>query len=810
MRWRLSAQARKSVADIGKRRARSLLVLVAILVAVGGLTAVDVADDALASAYAFTAVGSGPRPDLVLAVDKADASLLSDLSRLPAVASLQQATTLGTQWHVTAAPGHVSFSAVSYPDLRHVPLTPLQLVQGRYPGIGEIVMEYGDLGLQSFAVGDAVTLDTARGDVSLRVVGIARTSGLNPAVSGKAVGYMSTSGLLALPAHRYAHGPAPLPPVRVEEISLGLHAPGDYRATTDAAASVVRAHGSDVLAAFPPEHGAALDHLKGVFSLVRLLMGVALLLAGILVLNTVTALVAEQTAVIGTMKALGASRSRVVRGYCATVLLYSTVATPVGLAAGVAAGHWLGRTLAASIPLAPGPFELSPSAVGPGLAIGFAVPLVAALIPLWLGTRVSAQEALASWGVAGVQPDGTGAVARLLAGRLSWVPQTVWLGLRGLFRRPWRAALSIATVSVAAVCFLVVQTTAASVSGSIAAVWGNFDADTEIYAGDGATYRDITALLESVPGVGRVERVGWLGAQTAWGKVAVQGVEPDSRLYRREVTGGRWFTAQDTDVVLVGDQLAARAGLRAGSTFTLTGPDGSRRASWTVIGTVHESVDDLTQVGAVVAPVNEVYALAGADPAHVGEYANRLLVQAADRSPVATDRLTRAIDAARRAAAAGGREGPIAEVFAFSDEVTRHQRNFTPLYALLVAVALVVAAVGILALADALGASVVERRGDIGLLRSLGASGGRIAQVFWTEGAALAVLAWLSASLAGIPLAYLFVGLFRRLVMPIDFHFDPLAFALTLAATVSVAALATLAPALRAASMRAADLLRHQ
>jgi putative ABC transport system permease protein len=810
MSRRLSAQARKSIADVVGRRAHSLLVVVAILIAVGGLTAVNVADGALSAAYAFTASSQGLRPDLVVAVDKADASLLSDLSRLPAVTSVQQATTMATRWRVAAAPGHVSFSVITYPDLQHVPLTPFQLVQGRYPGTGEIVMEYGDSGLQPFAVGDTVTLDTAQGGAALRVVGIARTSGLNPAVTGKAVGYMSTAGLLALPAFSYVPGQVPRQPMRADEISLKLRSPAEYRASADAVAPVVRAHGASVLAVFPPEHGATLDQLKSIFSLVRLLMAVALLLAGILLLNTITALIAEQTAVIATMKALGATRARIVRGYCTTVLIYSAVATPVGLAAGVAAGHYLGLTLAASIPLAAGPFELPPSVVGLGLGVGFGVPIVAALIPLWLGTRISVRQALAAWGVAGVEAEGAGVVARLFAGRLGRVPQTVWLGLRGLFRKPWRAALSVATVSIAAVCFLVVQSMAASVSGSIASVWGNFSADTEIYGGENATYSGITAMLKTVPNVGRVERVGWLGAQTAWGKVAVWGVEPDSRLYHHEMTSGRWFTAQDSNVVLLGDQMAARAGLHAGSTFTLTGPGGARRVSWTVVGTVRESVDDLSQAGAVVAPVNEVYELGGADPGHIGDFTNRLLVQAADRSPGAVDRLTRDVDAVGRAAMAGGREGPIAEVFRFSDEVVRHQRNFMPLYALLVAVAVVVAAVGVLGLADALGASVVERQRDIGLLRSLGASGRRVAQVFWVEGLALSAVAWLLASLVGVPLAYLFVGLFRRLIMPIDFHFDPLAFAVMLAATVAIATLATVVPAVRAASLRAVDLLRYQ
>ncbi|WP_322770339.1 ABC transporter permease, partial [Frankia sp. Cr1] len=511
----------------------------------------------------------------------------------------------------------------------------------------------------------------------------------------------------------------------------------------------------------------------------------------------------------GTMKALGATRARVVRGYLTTVAIYSAVATPVGIAVGVGVGRYLTTRLAAPIPLATGPFELPPAVIGIGVAVGFGMPMVAALPALWLGTRVSVRDALAAWGVASVPVARTGPVTRLLAGRFGRVPQTVWLGLRGLLRRPWRAALSITTVATAAICFLVVQSMAASVSGSIAAVWGNLDADVEVNVGESASYSQVTAALGSVPNIGTIERAGWLGAQTAWGKASVWGIEPNSRLYHRQLTSGRWFTAQDTNVVLLGDRLAARAGLHIGSTFLLTGP-GAHQVSWTVIGTVRESVDDLTQVGAAVAPVNQVYELLGADAADIGNYTNRLLVRAADRSPAAVDRLTRDIDQVGRHAAADGRAGPIAEVFTFNDEVVRHQRNFTPVYALLVAVAVVVAAVGVLGLADAIGTSVVERQKDIGLLRALGAAGRRVATVFWIEGLALSVVAWLPAALAGVPLAYLFVGLFGRLVMPVTFHFDPSAFAVMLAATLAVATLASVAPALRAASLRAVDLLRSQ
>jgi putative ABC transport system permease protein len=806
---RLSAQARKSVADIVRRRAHSLLIAAALLASVGGLTAANVADNSLSAAYAFSVGSQGQRPDVTLAVDSTTPAMLDGIAQAPNVASVQHATMVSTQWNVAEAPGHVDFTAVSYPDLRHVPLTPFQLISGRYPAAGEIVMEFGDSGLQHFGLGDLVTLATARGERRLRVVGIARTPGLNPATSGKAIGYMTETGLAALPAFTYVPGPAQRQPLRTEEIAIGLRAPAAYQATVSALRPVITAHGATILAVIPPEQGAPVAQLRGILSLVGVLVLVALLLAAILLLNAITALVTEQAAVIGTMKALGAARARIVRGYLTTVVLYSAAATPVAIGLGALVGLKVAAALARSIPLAPGPFVLSPAAIGLSAGAGFGIPALAALVPLWLGTKVSVREAHADYGVTRGGARGPGWLARLAAGRLGLVPQSVWLGLRGLLRRPWRAALSILTIAISIACFLVVGSLATSVNRSIGSVWADFHADVEVSVGGQMSYRKATSVFGSVPDIGRIERVGWFGSQTPWGKVSAWGVEPGSRVYTHHVTSGRWFTSRDSSVVLVSDDLARRSGLRTGSTVSLPGPGGSPTVTFTVIGTIHESVDDLSQVGAVVMPVNELYALEGASPSHIGDFTNRLLVQGRDRSPAAVDQLTRAIDLAGRDAAPG-KQGAIAEVFAFRDEVVRHQRDLLPVYALLVAVALVVAAVGVLGLTDALGASVVERRRDIGLLRSLGAPGRRIAVVFWVEGLALSVAAWVVGSAAGYPLAYLFVQRFSATVMPTDFHVSPLTFVVTLGTTAVIATLATVLPARRAAGMRAVDLLRGE
>jgi putative ABC transport system permease protein len=143
-------------------------------------------------------------------------------------------------------------------------------------------------------------------------------------------------------------------------------------------------------------------------------------------------------------------------------------------------------------------------------------------------------------------------------------------------------------------------------------------------------------------------------------------------------------------------------------------------------------------------------------------------------------------------------------------EVQYRQQSWLIFYALLYGVALIVGAVGILGLTDALAASVLERRREIGLLRAMGASDWQVARVFWVEGLTLGGIAWLLGVLLGLPLAYGFIQLMSRLVLRVDFFIAPSALIVMLAAVLLISTLASIIPALRASRMRIADMLRYE
>ena len=372
----------------------------------------------------------------------------------------------------------------------------------------------------------------------------------------------------------------------------------------------------------------------------RILIIVAVVMSGFLILNTVTTLVAEQTAIIGTMKAVGGTRGAIMRGYLVSVGIYSALATLPAIALGLFGGYQLAAQLATTVPIDIGPFVLQWWIVIVGLAVGFGVPLLAALLPLWNGTRISVRDALAAYGVSA--GSGNGVMARL-GQRLTWISQTVWLGLRGVFRKRWRAALTLLTLTLAGVSFLVVQTASASVASTVRAVNANIAADIEIGTDQSLSLTQLRAQLSTVGNIQRVERF-WhdRSVETQWGQMQVMAFDPDTQFYHYHLTSGRWLATGETDTALLSDEALARTGLHVGDTLTIS--EQGNQATVRIIGTVKQSIDHFGGIGAIIMSLDTYNQFTGVPAGSSGDVAQAFLVQARDRSPSAVNQLADDLD----------------------------------------------------------------------------------------------------------------------------------------------------------------------
>jgi ABC-type lipoprotein release transport system permease subunit len=169
-------------------------------------------------------------------------------------------------------------------------------------------------------------------------------------------------------------------------------------------------------------------------------------LAGLLAIASVAVLaggrMAERTRRVGLLKAVGGTPGTVAVVLLAENLVLALLAATAGLATG-----WLAAPLVASPGAAlvgtPGGPELTVSIVGLVVAMALVVALASALVPAIRSARTSTVSALAN---AARPPRRRGTLIRL-SRRL---PVPLLLGMRLIARRPRRAVLSTASVTVTA------------------------------------------------------------------------------------------------------------------------------------------------------------------------------------------------------------------------------------------------------------------------------------------------------------------------------------------------------------------------
>jgi putative ABC transport system permease protein len=126
--------------------------------------------------------------------------------------------------------------------------------------------------------------------------------------------------------------------------------------------------------------------------------------------------------------------------------------------------------------------------------------------------------------------------------------------------------------------------------------------------------------------------------------------------------------------------------------------------------------------------------------------------------------------------------------------------------------AVVIAAVGGVGLSGVLSLSVLERRREIGVMRAIGASSGRVAGLFIGEGLILGLLSWLLAIPLSIPAAYYMTtqGLALVLDQELIYRFTPLGLLYWLIIVIVLAVGASWFPARSAAQMSVQESLVYQ
>ncbi len=543
---------------------------------------------------------------------------------------------------------------------------------------------------------------------------------------------------------------------------------------------------------YSPDDFPGKRELDALLVVLALFSALGVAVSGFLVANTLNAIVVESAADIGILKAVGATRAQVLATYLATALVYGGVGSVLGLSGGALLGFGVMRGLGRLLNLAP-PFMVEPLALGAGLFVGMIVSALGGLLPAWQAANTPVRTVLAAYGISA--DFGRGALDRL-ASRWLRLPPLAAMAVRNVLRRKGRSLMTGGALALAVAGFLGAVSTEASVNRTIETVFSIYAADAWMITGypSGVT---LSRSLEAVPGVVHAEawllRDCWVGRAPArcWG------LPPDTRLYRPVLVEGAWLDPADPLGVVVSQDVAVARGLQPGASVRLR--IGDRWADVRVRGVVHDNSVFLGSAvtAKVFLPLSLAARLTG-DRLAANIYA--LETASSDRKFV--ESVLAAIQ--RRFADLQ----PAGEPAVVELEAARRQSGILALA--LRGMVVLVTAIGALGVTNTFALNVAERRREIGVLRAVGVTTREFLELYGAEGAVFAAAGWTTGSLLGWLVGRLFVGALERVLFTIPLVFTPALLLWGGVFAVILTVLASIGPALVAASVPPASVLRYE
>jgi putative ABC transport system permease protein len=496
----------------------------------------------------------------------------------------------------------------------------------------------------------------------------------------------------------------------------------------------------------PGVHFAA-PLMQAVIIIMSVLGLVVIGLSAILVANTVDAVISQQVRQIGVMKAVGASAGQITSMYLMMVTFYGLLAMLIAVPASIYLANFLANGMADFLSYRPGGDILPPFALVMQVIVGLAIPILATLVPVVRGGRMTVREAITSYGL-GAGHFGQSWFDRLLE-HVRGLPRPLLLSLRNTFRRKGRLTRTLIALILAGTIFIAVINLRASMNITIEEMVGYVLSDANI--GFSNLYRSdkIIPLAMSVPGVSGVEAwgggIGNLPSPDGKSAIQLEVIAPpaNSKLIKPTITSGRWLVPSDQNAIVIGNSLQkARPDLKVGDALTFKMND--QDFTWIIVGTFR------TGGNSPFPPVYVPY-----------EYTSRIL-GASDKLAsirVVTDQhdaafQTRVIAQLQQVFKNNGVE--VAQALTAAEVMQQNTQIVNIIIMFLGLMAIFIAIVGGLGLASTMSLNVIERIREIGVMRAIGASNRSIQSLVIVEGMLIGVISWIVGTILAIPLGWLF------------------------------------------------------
>ncbi len=489
------------------------------------------------------------------------------------------------------------------------------------------------------------------------------------------------------------------------------------------------------------------------FNLVQEMLAIiCVVMSAVLVYNTLSNLITQQTNQIGILKAIG-GRSRTIIGiYLVSAFVYGLLALIIALPLGALVAFGVTRYFLGLFNIEFNQFHVSALAIKLQILAGIAAPLLSGLPPILQGAAITVRQAIASYGIGGsYRSNPVDRAIERLGARLLSAPYATALG--NMLRRKGRLLMTEIVLVTAGSAFLMVMSLNSSISTTLDNLFARRRYDTLIQFRSNQRVEKVTDLAHGIPGVAESELhlvqsasmfvQGQLVKEAGVG-TSIEGIPSASDFFKPLIVGGRWILPGDGRVVVITRDVAEKNNLKVGDFVTLDLGD-LGKGQWRVVGLYDPVFAGAFSSDTIYAPLEGLYKatkkynqgtlLYMRTEAHDASFTSNVTAQL---KQLYEDRGLKVVQSQTEL-----------------DLRATNDFQFNIVVWMMLALSVVVALVGGIALLGALSIGVIERTKEIGVLRAVGARSQTILGIFVMEGMLQGFLSWLIAvpvSLATSPL----------------------------------------------------------
>lgn len=792
--------------DLWHNKLRTLLVVFSIAVGVFAVGATFGMVEQMMPTMDAAHQGTNPAPVAIYLTQAVDRDTIMTLAKVPGVASVEPLNSIDMRYKIRPDDPWRKGSILMRDDYEHQTYELLQLKEGQWPSGLSLGIERMHSPFYGIDIGDTVVIEVGDQERTLPVTGKIRHPFVPPPSMYDWAWFFGSAELIDL------YG---IPQGRFTQFKVGLR---DY--TSDNARVVASAikerlarQGIQVIATQyqdPAKHWGR-GFLDGMNLVLQVVAVISLVLSAVLVLNTLTATITQQTSQIGVLKAIGGSNATIIKVYLTGVFIYGLLALCIALPLGVISAYQISRSFLELFNIEYDQFALTGQTIALQVFAALAVPLIAALAPVLSGAAITVRQAISTYGLGA--DFGSNWLDQVIEriGRQFLAPYQA-IALANTFRRKGRLLLTELVLVIAGVVFLMVMSLSSSLTATLDAEFGRRSHDVIISLDTLRRVDRTIALAETIPGVEKAEM--WIVAPVTilhQGQKALDagmgsqlvGMPVDDPMYTPKIAQGRWLQPGDGNVVVMNKETAEDEKIRLGDWITLDMGEWGKD-DWQVVGLYQVSLvlGGGYYLDSLYAPRPAVY-----EATKKTGKGSTLLVRSYRHSEEDVKRVSSDLEDlfARRHI----------EIYQIETmpalRKTSDSGFFIVVYMLLV-LAVIIALVGGIGLMGALWINVIERTKEIGILRAIGAVSTKIMGMFMLEGLIQGLLSWIIAipiSLAVTPLMASALGqaLFQS---NLDYRYNWNAVLVWLVITLVISVLASVIPAQHATRINVRQSLSYE